>query len=241
MSLKTQFFLEALQSLNQTTALPTTFGVVVEVKNEGYLIDVELTYEIQNMQKFQNIPVLKNKYLNHPILKDDIVILMPMSHLMQGYLENKKYANDDMIYSQCYIALPICFQEDFKHKNELSFRTPDEKFLISINDEKLTLETEQGLKVEMDLQNLAIELQGLSVKAKGDIKLESQANLILKGNTPLEIGNSIATIGAILNDICTALNLAGSPVTTGSATTVPNPALAPKVAEITTKIGGSFK
>lgn len=230
--LQTQFFLQALKSFNVTNELPITLAKIVEVKDEGYYIDVELSHTINNMQKYQNIPVLRNKYSNYPVLKDDIVILLPFAHLLQNYLDNKKYANEDMIYTQCYFALPMCFKEDFKHKNELSFRTPKEKFLMSINDEKLTLETEQGIKFEMDLQNLKVELTKLELQAK-QIKLTA--------DTPIEFGTSIATLGGILNDICTALNLAGAPVTVGSATTTPNPALAPQVSQIQTKISGAFQ
>lgn len=238
MGLQTQFFLQAIKSLNTINELPVTLAKIVEVKDEGYYIDVELSYHIDNMQKFQNIPVLRNKYSNYPVLKDDIVILLPFAHLLQNYLDNKKYANEDMIYTQCYFALPMCFKEDFKHKNELSFRTPKEKFLISINDEKFTLETEQGTKFEMDLQNLKAELTKLQLQTK---QLEIKSNQIkLTADTPIEFGTSVATLGAILNDICTALNLAGAPVTVGSATTTPNPALAPQVTQIQTKIGGAF-
>lgn len=241
MSLKTQFFIEAMRSINTTNTLPLTLGKVVDVKSEGYFVDVELSYKITNMQKFQSVPVLRNKYLNYPILKDDIVILVPFSHLIQNYLEKGEYANEDMVWTQCYFALPMCFEETYKHKNELSFRTPDEKFIISINDEKLTLQTSDGLKVEMDLKNLAIELQDFTLTAKGKIEMSAQQNLKISSQTPIEIGTSTATLGGILNDICTALNLAGAPVTTGSATTTPNPALAGQVSSIQTKIGGSFK
>lgn len=238
MGLQTQFFLQALKTFNTTNELPITLAKIVEVKDEGYYVDVELSHTIDNMQKYQNIPILRNKYSNYPVLKDDIVILLPFAHLLQNYLDNKEYASSDMIYTQCYFALPMCFKEDFKHKNELSFRTPQEKFLMSINDEKLTLETEQGIKFEMDLQNLKAELTKLELQTK-QLEIKS-SQLKLTADTPIEFGTSIATLGGILNDICTALNLAGAPVTVGSATTTPNPALAPQVTQIQTKISGAF-
>lgn len=237
---KTEFFVQALKSFNARAELPRTLATVKGVSENGYYVDVELTEKTLGAEVIEYVPVLKSKYCNVPVNEGDLVILLTFSHLLQNYLETKQYATET-VWNNGYFALPMAFLDEFEHKNEFSIITPDKKFKIILNDEKMLLETEQGLKVEMDLQNLVIELQALEVKSKGDIKLESQTNLILKGNTPLEIGNSIATIGAILNDICTALNLAGSPVTTGSATTVPNPALAPKVAEISTKIGGSFK
>lgn len=239
MGLQTEFFLEAIQSLTKQNALPITLAKVLEVKDEGYLVDVELSYKITNMQKFQNIPVLKNKYINYPILKDDIVILLTLSHLLQNYLEKKEYSGDTMIFSQCYFALPMCFKEDFKHKNELSFRTPDEKFLISLNDEKFTLDSSEGIKVEMDLQNLTAEMTKLELSTK-QMEVKS-TELKLTADTPIEFGTSIATLGSILNDVCTALNLAGAPVTVGSASTTPNPGLAPQVSQIQTKISGAFK
>lgn len=228
--LQTQYFIQALKSLNAETFLPITLATVKNVVDEGFYIDVELTEKSINMQVYHNVPVLKNKYANTPINKGDLVILMTFSHLLQNYLESKQYAKE-IVWENGYFALPFCLKDDFKHKNEFSVRTPDEKFIITLNDEKMLLETKNGIKFEMTLSDLAFELTKLELTTK---------QMSLKAESPIEFGTSVATLGAILNDICTALNLAGAPVTTGSATTVPNPGLSTAVSNLQAKIGGSF-
>lgn len=228
--LQTSYFIEAMKSFGAESKLPITLAKVTKVIDEGYYVDVELTEKLINMQEYHYVPVLKNRYVNSPINKGDLVILMTFSHLLQNYLESKQYAKE-IVWESGYFALPLCFKDEFKHKNEFSIRTLDEKFIITLNDEKLLLETQNGLKFEMSLTDIALELQKLEVKAR-EVSVKSQM--------PMELGTDIASLGAILNDICTALTLAGAPVTVGSATTTPNPGLATAVSNLQTKIGGSF-
>lgn len=228
--LQTQYFIQAMRNFNSQATLPITLANVKKVLDEGYYIDVELTEKTINMQEYHNVPVLKNKYTNTPINEGDLVILMTFSHLLQNYLETQEYAKD-IVWESGYFALPMCFKDEFKHKNEFSVRTKDEKFIITLNDEKMLLETQNGIKFEMTLTDLVVELTKLEVKAN-EIKISS--------DSPLEIGTQIATLGAILNDLCNAITLAGAPVTVGSATTSPNPGLASAVSQAQTKISGAF-
>lgn len=228
--LQTTYFIEAMKSFNAEAKLPITLAIVKKVIDEGYYVDVELTEKLINMQEYHYVPVLKSKYANSPINKGDLVILMTFSHLLQNYLESKQYAKE-IVWESGYFALPLCFKDEFKHKNEFSVQTPNKKFIITLNDEKLLLETKNGLKFEISLTDIALELQKIEVKAR-EVSLKSQ--------TPMELGTDIASLGAILNDICTALSLAGAPVTTGSATTTPNPGLSTAVTNLQTKISGSF-
>lgn len=228
--LQTQYFIQAMKSFNAESALPITLAIVKEVVDDGYYIDVELTEKTINMQIYHNVPVLKNKYANTPINKGDLVVLLTFSHLLQNYLETKQYAKD-IVWNNGYFALPLCYKDEFKHKNEFSIRTPDEKFIITLNDEKMLLETQNGLKFEMTLTDLSLELTKFKLKAK---------QLSIKSQSPIEFGTDIATLGAILNDLCNAITLAGAPVTVGSATTTPNPGLSTAVTDAQAKINACF-
>lgn len=238
-AVKTQFFLEAMRDFNGESDLPITLAKVVEVKDEGYYVDVELVNKQTNMQKYQFVPVLKSKYVNAPILKDDLVILMTFSHLLQNYLEDKQFGTS-IVFNKCYFALPLCYKDEFKHKNEFSVRSPNEKFIITLNeDDGILLKTEQGLEMKITLQDVELVAQNFKVNAKTAIELQSNTQMVIKAKSPLEIGTDSATLGGILQDLTNALLTLAS--ATAGPTTPASPTLASDCAQILAKIAISFK
>lgn len=238
-NLKAQYLLKALQNFQRTAELPITLAVVKAVSEEGYFVDIEHSVKEIGAEVLKDIPVIHSKYVNTPILEGDLVILIPFSHLIQNYLEDKSYGTE-IQYAQCYFALPMCYKEGYKHKNELSIRTPDEKFIITFSDDNgFLLETQEGLKIKFDTKDLTAELNQLAITANTKVAIESKAELALKASSPIEIGTNVATLGAILQDICNAvISLASA---TAGPTTPASPTLAADVAQIITKISGSFK
>lgn len=140
------FFIRGLGNvLPKNISLPHTFAKVIEVYNEGYFIDVELILKSDGLETYKNIAVLKNKYFNTPILKDDIVILITLSHLTNDFLESGELENPSPM--QSYLALPYVLKKDFENqefKNFFYLRTPKNKVKIDITENVINIDAKEA-------------------------------------------------------------------------------------------------
>ena len=94
-------------------ALPTTFGKILAVKEEGFYVDVQLCSGDAGLEPYQNIPTMRSKYYNYPIRIGDFVILLPMSHLQNSFYEMGSFGGLVPASYNSYVAIPISLTMEF--------------------------------------------------------------------------------------------------------------------------------
>lgn len=205
------FFKRGIREIASSPSLQETLGKVKKIKDNGYFLDVEYTNKALGSQVLSNVPCVKNKYFNTPIKEGDLVILISISHLLENYLNSGSY--NEVISEESYIAIPFCLKNDFSFKNIFCLKT--ENFEVNLDDESKTAE------VRIPSGKLSIEANEVSIKSQ----------------SPMELQN----IKDVLSQIVDSIRLAGAPVTTGSATTTPNPGLEASLNTLKTLVEGGFK
>ncbi|HDZ5057793.1 TPA: hypothetical protein RTG63_001656 [Campylobacter jejuni] len=165
------FFIKGLNAVvEKEPNLVNTYAKVVEVKDDGYNIDVELILKSEGLETFKNIPVLKHPYYNVPIRKDDLVILLTLSHLQENFLETGELENPPLF--QSYFALPYVLKENFEHAEYTNFfhlRTPEGKSKITLNEDEC--------KIDMENSSIDIKSKEFSIENKNPISLKTQEEL----------------------------------------------------------------
>ncbi|EGV1470921.1 hypothetical protein JF110_001646 [Campylobacter jejuni] len=140
------FFIKGLNAvINKEPNLINTYAIVKEVYDEGYSVDVELVLKSEGLETFKNIPVLKNPYYNTPIRKDDLVILLTLSHLQNNFLETGELENPPMF--QSYFALPYVLKRGFndsKFTNFFHLQTPEGKSKILLNEDRCEIDMKES-------------------------------------------------------------------------------------------------
>lgn len=215
-----QYFLQSIADFNATYNLERTLAKVTNISEEGFYIDCKLINTNIGSEEYKYIPVLKNKYVNYPILKDDIVILLTLSHLLGNYLETEDLQNPEN--REAYFALPFTLLKDFKHKNEFSLITPESNYTITCSDN-------EGIKIN-------------DIIALKDTKLEiKDADISIKSNMPIEIGGT-DTLGSLLDELVnTLLSATTGPLAPSGTTTSFDPTTITKLTSLISKINLTFK
>lgn len=126
-------FIKGIQALTQKSEkLPFTLGIVKGIKDKGFRIDVEALIKGANAEVIENVPVLKNKYINSPIRENDFVWLCPLSHLIGMYLETKELSQTLTIEE--YLAIPGVYKEQFKFSdNEIEMLSDEDEYTLKIS------------------------------------------------------------------------------------------------------------
>lgn len=147
-------------SENNATILPTTFAKVAKINENGSIIDVILILENVGLSEYKNIPIIKNKYAYTPISEGDIVLLLPISHLLENFLE--KEVIDSVINLNSYVCVPFGTEKDFKDfSNNFHLKTPKEKIKGEITENVAKMESESG---DLNFSFKNIDIKGESIK-----------------------------------------------------------------------------
>lgn len=110
-----------------------------------------------------------------------------------------------------------------------------EKVTLTIHGTVITIDKDTGVKIETDKKISLKDTEGFAYETSGDVSLKSSKSGML------EIGNSIATLGAMINDLLDALS-DSAPVTYGSpASHMWMPSFVAKIVALKTKWGKVFK
>lgn len=111
----------------------------------------------------------------------------------------------------------------------------DEKATITIHGTTITVDKSNGVNIETDKKITLKDKEGFTYETEGDISLKSSKT------GKLEVGNSVATLGAMISDLLDALS-DSAPVTYGSpASHMFMPSFIAKITAIKTKWGQVFK
>lgn len=155
-------------SENSAIILPTTFAKVTKINENGSVIDVILVLENVGLSEYKNIPIIKNKYAYAPISEGDIVLLLPISHLLENFLE--KEVIDSVINLNSYVCVPFGVEKDLKDfTNNFHLKTPKEKIKGEI--------TEDIAKLESESSDLNISFKNIDIKGES-IKIGNEADTI---------------------------------------------------------------
>lgn len=111
----------------------------------------------------------------------------------------------------------------------------DEKATITIHGTTITVDKSNGVNIETDKKITLKDKEGFTYETEGDVSLKSSKT------GKLEVGNSVATLGAMISDLLDALS-DSAPVTHGSpASHMFMPSFIAKITAIKTKWGQVFK
>ena len=111
----------------------------------------------------------------------------------------------------------------------------DEKATITIHGTTITVDKSNGVNIETDKKITLKDKEGFTYETEGDVSLKSSKT------GKLEVGNSVATLGAMISDLLDALS-DSAPVTYGSpASHMFMPSFIAKITAIKTKWGQVFK
>lgn len=212
--------------------LPCTIAKVENITNEGFFIDCSLIIRKDNLETYKNIPVMKNKYFNYPILQGDLVVLIEFSHQQSSFFENGQMA--EIVNSPSYLALPWAVAMDFKHLNEISVITPESKVKMQMNDTN-------GVNLEAPEVDIVSKAKNKTEEYSENVTMKSKAyaneadEISMKASKPITIETSEklgATLEGLINNLISAIQNAGNPMVVGQATSTPNPSLPGDIAKI---------
>jgi hypothetical protein len=111
----------------------------------------------------------------------------------------------------------------------------DEKATITIHGTTITIDKNKGVNIETDKKITLKDKEGFTYETESDISLKSSKT------GKLEVGNSVATLGAMISDLLDTLS-DSAPVTYGSpASHMFMPSFIAKITAIKTKWGQVFK
>lgn len=111
----------------------------------------------------------------------------------------------------------------------------DEKATITIHGTTITVDKDNGVNIETDKKITLKDKEGFTYETEGDVSLKSSKT------GKLEVGNSVATLGAMISDLLDTLS-DSAPVTYGSpASHMFMPSFIAKITAIKTKWGQVFK
>lgn len=119
----------------------------------------------------------------------------------------------------------------------------DEKATITIHGTTITVDKDNGVNIETDKKITLKDKEGFTYTTDGDLEISAKGDLGVKSSQTgkLEVGNSVATLGAMISDLLDALS-DSSPVTYGSpASHMFMPSFIAKITAIKTKWGQVFK
>ncbi|HEC1823343.1 TPA: hypothetical protein R1765_001967 [Campylobacter coli] len=182
------FFIKGLNAvIDQPLEALNTFAKVVEVYNNGYTIDVELVLKSEGLEQYKNIPVLKNAYYNTPIRKDDIVVLLNLSHLQNSFIDTGVLENP--VFMPSYFALPFVLKEKFKYTNFFHLATPEGKTTAIANETDVKIENFSG-NLLTNFKNTSIESSNLNLQSSNPISIKTTEEL---GKILIDLINILTT------------------------------------------------
>lgn len=187
-NIQTSYFLAAIRDIveeYQSQNLVKTLATVESIDKEGFLVEVKFLDSKEGDKTIKGVPVLRNKYFNTPIYEKDLVMLLTLDKLFDSFILTGKYENVYTVSN--YVALPYCIFEQFKHKNEFSIITKDEKFKLQLNED-------DGLKIESQLPNEQ-KHKSLKVELQGDLEIAAQQNAAIAANQSVELKTAALSLG----------------------------------------------
>lgn len=183
---ETQYFLAAIRQVIQeqnATDLVKTLAIVKKVQKEGYLIDVEFVDKQSCQELIEGIPVLRNAYFNTPVYEGDLVILQVIDRSFNNYILQKSFNNS--LKLQTYFAVPYTLYENFKHKNEFSIITKNDKFKLRLNED-------DGLSIDSQLD---------SIEKHKSVKISSQTETVIESQTSMEVKTAAMSLGSAFEQL----------------------------------------
>lgn len=183
---ETQYFLKAIRQVIQeqnATDLVKTLAIVKKVQKEGYLVDVEFIDKESCQELVEGVPVLRNAYFNTPIYEGDLVILQVIDRSFDSYILQKSF--NYTLKLQTYFALPYTLYENFKHKNEFSVITKNDKFKLRLNED-------EGLSIDSQLDN---------VEKHKSVKISSQTETVIESQTSMEVKTAAMSLGSAFEQL----------------------------------------
>lgn len=118
-----------------------------------------------------------------------------------------------------------------------------EKVTLTIHDTVITIDKDKGVNVETKKKITLKDKEGFSHATEGDLEISAKGDVKLNSAQAgkLEVGNSVATLGAMISDLLDALS-DSAPVTYGSpGSHMLMPSFVAKINAIKTKWGKVFK
>ena len=117
----------------------------------------------------------------------------------------------------------------------------EEKATITVHGNVISITKDEGLKIETDQKVVINDKSGFEYSTEGDLKIGADGKVEVKSNKSgtLEIGNSVATMGAMISDLLgylASLKTVGSPATHSAS-----PDFVAQIQALKTKWGQVFK
>lgn len=171
-------------------SLPRVLAKVTSVEDEGYSVEIEFINQTLGAERISGIPVLKNKYVNYPILEGDLVILLTMSETLDSYTKTKNFTN--ALNSDTYFAVPYTMFSDYKHKNEISLISPQENITARVSDD-------DGIIIE-NKRDFELNSNKITIEGKSDIGIKSNTNFKTEALT-IEMKTSAMSLGDVFEKL----------------------------------------
>lgn len=231
---ETQYFIKAIRQLiseSDAAKLVKTLAIVKAVKDEGYLIDVDLVDKEASRETLEGVPVLHNQYFNTPIYENDLVILQTLDRSFDSYIVKGEF--NESLKIQTYFAVPYTLFENFKHKNEFSIITKNDKFKLRLNED-------DGLSIENQLDCIE-QHKTVEIASQQTMKLSSQADTVIESQTTMEVKTAAMSLGSAFEQLIDIFTNVASMTTPNGGPVAEWPAIVAQLTALKPLIKQNFK
>lgn len=194
------------------------------VSSEGRVVEVKIAGDPSTPETLKNIPVLQGKYDTQITQEGDLGLLINLNQDISSILAGLE-PKEVLPTWNFFVFLPIMSEEDYTNASERGVDaehkvlcSPDTKTYLKIGDDGLVLSIEENLEIQ--------KAKSLEVKA---------SKVSIQAEDPIELGTS-ETLGAVLADLCDALQGFQSLPVAPNSPAVPDPGFIAKITKINTKL-----
>lgn len=194
------------------------------VSSEGRMVEVKIAGDPAASETLKNIPVLQSKYDTQITQEGDLGLLLNLHQDISSLLGGLE-PSEELPKWNFFVFLPIMSEEDYINASERGVDaehkvicSPDTKTFLKIGNDGLVLEVVENMELKIT-KNTELKTQKLTITAED----------------PIELGTS-ETLGAVLADLCDALQGFQSLPVAPNSPAVPDPGFITKITQISTKL-----
>lgn len=189
------------------------------VATDGFYVNVlPFTLE-EGFEVLENIPIMQSKYCSPIIQEGDTGLLFDIRLNMAQLLENN--VDIELARQTYYIFLPFVLLEEFQSApNTYEIKSPDLQTSLAITDGSINASSSASVGITAT-ESLSVTSPSTTITAEtetnittGALSVTSEGDLsIMGGSSPIEIGNGTGTLGAVIDDLVSLMDMLSSGMT----------------------------
>lgn len=185
---------------------------------DGYYVSIIPASNENNIEAFQNIPILQSKYISPVVQEGDYGIALNLGIQIGNLIEAD--TESEVKKGDYYVFVPLILQSEFQSStDELLLSSPDLNTSIKLSNSAIDIKSDGECTQALDGNN-SITIGGdFNQDVTGSIKISSTGDLEIKGGAnAIVVGNQVGTLADVVTALVGMMDLLASGMA-GSATT----------------------